>query len=331
MTGEDMPNTPRSGIARAEAASRLMDRQLSEEWTQGDETALEDWMQESLAHRVAYWRLEAAWEQTDRLAALRRPMRQTPPPAAPEGNWPQRRWMFFARIAAAVVIVGALALTGAFYANKPSVKSYATEIGGRETITLRDGSQIELNTDSTVRVALSNDERKVWLDKGEVFFQVRHNAKRPFVVIAEGHRIVDVGTKFSVRREARGLSVAVTEGEVRIEASGAKGKPTTLTAGQVALAGATSVSIAKKPVDELSTELKWRNGLIEFRYSTLADAAKEFNRYNRNKLVIADESAAKLTIVGTFGTNDVDAFVRLAKRVFGLRVSQRGDETVISR
>ncbi len=124
------------------------------------------------------------------------------------------------------------------------------------------------------------------------------------MVIASGHRIVDLGTKFTVRREARGLSVAVTEGRVQLETSDARGKPTTLTAGQVALADAKSVSIEKKPADELSTELKWRTGLIEFRYTTLAEAAREFNRYNRTKLVIADPGAAKLTVVGTFGTND---------------------------
>jgi transmembrane sensor len=318
--------TPPAANARADAASHLMDRQLSQSWNENDDTQLENWMNESLAHRVAYWRLEAAWEQTDRLAALRRPMRETPAQPAPARNWP-----FFARIAAAVVVVAALGAGAVFYAAEPAAKTYATEIGGRETITLRDGSQIELNTDSSVRVALSEGGRKVWLDKGEAFFQVRHNDKRPFVVIASGHRIVDIGTKFTVRRSMQGLSVAVTEGKVKLESSDAKIKPTMLTAGQVAVADAKSVSIVKKPVEVLSTELKWRTGLIEFRYTTLADAAKEFNRYNRNKLVIADEDAAKLTIVGTFGTNDVDAFVRLAQRVFGLHVVRHGDETVMSR
>ncbi len=318
--------TPPAADVRAEAASRLMDRQLSEGGKQGGDAELETWLDESLAHRVAYWRLEAAWDQTDRLAALRRPMRDASAGAAPARNWP-----FFGRVAAAVVLLAALGAGAAFYASEPAAKTYATEIGGRETITLRDGSQIELNTDSAVRVALSEGERKVWLDRGEAFFQVRHNDKRPFVVIASGHRIVDIGTKFTVRREARGLSVAVTEGKVKLESSDAHARPTMLVAGQVALADAKSVSIARKPVEELSTELKWRTGLIEFRYSTLGEAARQFNRYNRNKLIIADADAAKLTVVGTFATNDVDAFVRLAQRVFGLHVVQHEDETVISR
>ncbi len=321
-------NVPPASVARADAASRLMDRQLSEDCKEGDDAQLEEWLEGSPAHRVAYWRLEAAWEQTDRLAALRRPMRdaQAHLPASGKG-------FFLARIAAAVAVAAALGAGAALYVSEPDAKTYATEIGGRETITLRDGSQIELNTDLSVRVALSKGERKVWLDRGEAFFQIRHNAKQPFVVIASGHRIVDLGTKFTVRREQQGLSVAVTEGRVKLEASDARGKPseTTLVAGEVALADAKSVSVRKRPVDLISTELKWRTGLIEFRYTTLADAAKEFNRYNRNKLVIADQAAARLTVVGTFGTNDVDAFVRLAQRVFGLHVVVHEDETVIMR
>ena len=326
----DMPDTkaPLAAQARADAAARLIDRQLREDWKEDDEAELETWLGGSLAHRVAYWRLEAAWDQTDRLAALRRPMRETPP-----STTPLRSGFFFARIAAALVVIGALGAGGAFYIRAPAAKTYATEIGGRETITLRDGSQIELNTETSIRVALWGGERKVWLDKGEAFFQVRHDARHPFVVIASGHRIVDIGTKFSVRREDRSLSVAVTEGRVQLVTNDGHGKPSTtmLTAGQVALAGAKSVSIARKPVDELSTELKWRTGMIEFRYATLADAARQFNRYNSNKLIVADPAAAKLSVVGTFGTNDVDAFVRLAQRVFGLHVVHHETETVISR
>ncbi len=318
---------PPAAEARAHAVSRLIDRQLSEVWSESEDADLETWLDESFAHRVAYWRLEAAWEQTDRLAALRLPMRHQSTPTRPARNW-----TFFARIAAAVVLIAVVGAGAAFYVGGPATKTYATEIGGRETITLRDGSQIELNTETSIRVALASNEREVWLDKGEAYFQVRHNAKRPFTVIASGHRILDLGTKFTVRREARGLSVAVTEGRVQLETDDGKDKPstTTLTAGQIALADMKSVSIEKQPVDALTANLKWRSGLVVFKYTTLADAAKEFNRYNRNRLVIADPTAAKLTIVGTFSTNDVDAFVRLTQRVFGLRVTVRGDETVLS-
>ena len=71
--------------------------------------------------------------------------------------------------------------------------------------------------------------------------------------------------------------------------------------------------------------------MLVFKHTTLADAAAEFNRYNREKLVIADPAAAKLTIDGTFPTNDVGAFTDAAQTIFGLQVKNHGDEIVISR
>ena len=66
-------------------------------------------------------------------------------------------------------------------------------------------------------------------------------------------------------------------------------------------------------------------------WSTLADAVTEFNRYNRQKLVVADSAVAHLTIVGTFPINDVGMFVRANRELFNLHIVERGDETVISR
>ena len=70
---------PPADVARADAASRLLDRQLSEEWKEEDEAQLENWMDESLAHRVAFVRLETAWRRTERLAAFRTPYPRIPP------------------------------------------------------------------------------------------------------------------------------------------------------------------------------------------------------------------------------------------------------------
>ncbi len=70
------------------------------------------------------------------------------------------------------------------------------------------------------------------------------------------------------------------------------------------------------------TNWSWAGGVacLIFRYTTLADAAAEFNRYNSNKLVIADASVGRMKIVGTFATNNVAAFADIAQDILGLRV-----------
>src|SRR5262249_47175706 len=93
---------------------------------------------------------------------------------------------------------------------------YSTPVGGIDNVALADGSRMTLNTDTRIRVALTETERRIELDKGEGFFEVAKDPSRPFVVYAGNKRVVAVGTKFSVRRENDDVEVIVTEGRVRL-------------------------------------------------------------------------------------------------------------------
>ncbi len=81
----------------------------------------------------------------------------------------------------------------------------------------------------------------------------------------------------------------------------------------------------------LSNELGWRRGVLVFTRVTLAEATAEFNRYNTNKITIADPKTARITIGGTFQAGNINAFAHLVRILLGLRVEHRGNETVISR
>ena len=60
--------------------------------------------------------------------------------------------------------------------------TYATAVGGHKTLTLGDGSEVELNTDTIVRMPKVAGQRQVILDKGEAYFQIKHDAENPFIV-----------------------------------------------------------------------------------------------------------------------------------------------------
>jgi len=296
-------------------------------WSDADEAAFEAWLARSRAHRIAYWRQKSVWDNAQRLVALRPlsvPRRSAPGPRA------SRPLVF--KIAAAVIVVCAVGAGAVTYLRVPNYREavYSTPVGGRETITLFDGSQIELNTDTTLRVRKSATERSVLLERGEAFFNIKHDAARPFSVAAAGHRVVDLGTKFVVRNRPGQLEVSLLEGRARFEsATGAKA--TALLPGDVVVATAQTTKLTHKTDRELGTELGWRRGLLTFYRATLADAAAEMNRYNERKIVIADAVAAKELIDGTFPANDVDLFGRMAHSVLGLRVRDKGDGIVISR
>jgi transmembrane sensor len=310
---------------KARAAEWLMEHSLSENWSADDQARLDAWLAQSPAHEVAFARMEATWDRTERLAALNRPL--------PEITRRRRVAPVLLKLAAGFAVVAVLGAIAVNFFLQPQDRTFATPIGGHETVNFADGSRIELNTDTVVRTRMTTEERVVWLEKGEAFFQVKHDAMHPFIVVAGNHRVTDLGTQFVVRHEASDVQVAVVQGRVWLEASQMQraARSTLLTPGDIATATANTVSVKRGAAQALSSELGWRRGVLVFNHTTLADAAAQFNRYNRQKIVIADPVAASRTIGGTFPTNAVDDFTRLTQSVLGLRVNVRGEEIVISR
>lgn len=295
------------------------------DWDDCAGRAFQAWLEQSVSHRVAYLRLEEGWQRTERLAALRLPefRRAT----APRGN---SRWTkYFQGLAAAAAIAISI-LAGRAYFPAVSEDTYATPVGGREILTLFDGSHVELNTDTVVRLA--KHRRSAILLKGEAFFQIKHDANHPFVVMAAGHRITDLGTKFSVRDAPGKLEVAVLEGKAKIENIGAasSSRVAILTPGDVALATAGALSVTSNSIQTLANDTAWRHGVVIFRHMALADAANEFNRYNLKQLII-DPKVANLAIDGTFATDNLETFARIARSALGLRIENREHEILITR
>ena len=238
----------------------------------------------------------------------------------------------FAVGALAMVLVASLALGWRYYPTVQPV-SYRTALGDMASMSLADGSEATLSSDSRMLVALSRRERHVDLQQGEAFFHAAKDPDRPFVVAAGGRRIVAVGTRFSVRRDGAGLRVVVTEGLVRLESeTGPDGhrQPTTLLpAGSVALASNTGTLVRSGTVEEAEQYLSWRDGFLAFHDTPLADAAAEFNRYNARKIVIADKTVAAMRIGGNFRWSNTDVFVRLLEQGFPVRAERRGDAIVL--
>ena len=183
-----------------------------------------------------------------------------------------------------------------------------------------------------MRAAIDEDRRAVWLDRGEAYFEVAHDPSRPFVVYAGQRRVTVLGTKFSVRRVGDGIEVAVVEGRVRLDPlrDQAKAKPAVVTRGDLVIAKGEATLVTARSVEKVESELSWRQGMLVFDRSTLAEAVAEFNRYNQRKLVVDDPDIAALRIGGSFEAENIDAFARLLQDAFGLDVEDQGGEIVIS-
>ena len=311
------------------AATWLL-RRDEPDWSGNDESQLQAWLDESYAHKAAYWRLEYGWRAADRLAAIG--SAATPERAANRFEWPKWQWVALAASFAGFffAVPEAIRVTSSSVRISPTAAAFKTALGGHEQVALPDGSTIELDTSTVVRAAVSVKARDVWLDQGEAFFSVKHSLV-PFVVHAGPRLVTVLGTKFSVRRDGDNVRVAVIEGRVRV--SDAESRDSTSTAtidkGDMLEAEGGSTLIMQNAEPKVDQSLAWRDGLLVFDRTPLIQAADEFNRYNQRKIVVTGK-AAPILIGGSFKASNAEAFARLLHDAYGLRVEENGTEIKIS-
>src|SRR5690606_6140981 len=125
-----------------------------------------------------------------------------------------------AGIAALVLSLGGVAFLRQSEGPRPlATQAFRTVVGQQEAVTLPDGSTVTLNTDTRVRTVADSEKRLVYLDRGQAFFQVAKDPRRPFVVTAGGRTVTAVGTAFDVRVDEGTFRVVLVEGRVRVEAA----------------------------------------------------------------------------------------------------------------
>jgi transmembrane sensor len=319
-----------------EAAAAWLARRESGVWTEQEQSALTTWLNESTLHRVAFLRLEAGWEKSVRLKALaagaataNRPRaadwRASPFFRRPRLQPALRGWQQWrSRVAMAAMLL--VAVTTAIYLSISLTRNdYSTPIGGLALVPLQDGSKLTLSSGSRVSVDMSERERRIDLKTGEAFFEVAHDATRPFVVRAGDRTVTAVGTQFSVRREGDDVRVVVTEGKVRVERIAVGNSSSFLTAGAIARTDGGVVRVQKGSAAEAEQVLSWRAGYLSFDETTLADAVAEFNRYSSRQIVIDDDSIAAVRISGKFRSTNASEFTYLLNSGFGIQVRESTD------
>jgi transmembrane sensor len=333
----------------------------------------EAWLEASPDHRAAYEAIEQTWAMLQKTAeapailALRhetvlRLTRHTSQHLRPI----RALTGAVAVIAFGVVAVGVLAparfpdaLIAWMRDLWPGDSHYSTTTGERLSATLRDGSQITLDTQSELEVAFTKAERTVRLRHGQAFFEVAKDKTRPFVVEVNNRRFIAVGTAFDVRLDDDQIRVTMIEGVVRVEhaqpraGSAGSGSPsatsevasespegsgvtgaarppraeTFLSAGEQLIVDRHSEDRVRAADTERATS--WRRGQLMFDSARLGDAIAEINRYSETKIELADPALADVRISGSFATGRSGVFVEAVTTYFPIQVSASSERAVI--
>jgi transmembrane sensor len=117
---------------------------------------------------------------------------------------------------AAAAIIACVVGGAGLYLYAQTNLNYETGIGEQRFVKLVDGSTMELNSRSRVRIRYSSLERDVDLIEGQALFHVAKDSARPFIVHSGSILVRAVGTQFDVYRKSSGTTITVVEGLVAV-------------------------------------------------------------------------------------------------------------------
>jgi transmembrane sensor len=219
---------------------------------------------------------------------------------------PRRLWHRYTVAASMLIALAAAALYG--WDQLYREPTYATSLGEQRSITLSDGSRVELNSRSRLRVTFTHALRTVELEEGQALFQVTKNVARPFIVRSGATQVRAVGTQFDVNRTPTATIVTVLEGRVAVTEGVPRASQANTSSEGIYLAAGEQLSVspqaASKPARANVTKATaWTHQRVLLDSATLGVAAAEFNRYSARKLTVEDTGATPLQLSGVFTTD----------------------------
>lgn len=296
------PGRTRAQEEAAEWLARLGNHSISTQTVR----EFRDWRDDPV-NDAAYEEAEAFWEASGKHAADPGILKMTQE-ALDRGR---RRigwcaWLRGPRLAGALTLAGLAGAGVTVVTVQQLTPTYTTRDIEQKVVRLEDGSRVHLNVDSAVRVRFRDGERRLELTRGEAFFDVAHDAARPFVVQADGARIRALGTKFDVRRQDGGVAVTLLQGSVQVSPEGGRGAVVLAPNQQALVAGG---AVHRTAADAARTT-SWTTGRLVFRDTPLAAAVAEVNRYSDRKVELVGPGLGAQPVSGFFDVGDAESFAR---------------------
>jgi transmembrane sensor len=204
---------------------------------------------------------------------------------------------------------------------------YVTGIGEQRAVSLADGSTIELDAGSRLRVHFDPRERNVDLLEGQALFHVAKDPQRRFIVRSGTTHVEAVGTQFDVSREASGTVVTVLDGRVAVSASDRDAAPLFASAGEQVILTAQAASKPAHP--DVSAATAWRERKLVFVSSPLTQVISEYNRYHEKRLVIGDPALSSFRISGVFSASDAESLIAFLRAQSNIEVRESDREILL--
>jgi len=311
-----------------------------------------EWLRRSPEHIQAYLEVSGVWSElpssdpegrfdiADLIARARNepdviplsPVNPRLAPAPPAAELRALRKLSRRPVPAAAALALLTSITALFlWINSDTTRSYSTGIGEQRTIQLQDGSTVELNARSKVKVRLTERRRDVVLLEGQALFSVAKDKQRPFVVRAGDAQVRAVGTEFDVYKKQAETVVTVVEGRVEtyLGADGADAAAIMLSAGEQLTV--LPHTVTKPTRADTVAATAWVQKRLIFEETPLNEVAEEFNRYNRRPLAIDDAELQTLKISGVYSSTDPASLINFLRSQNSINVIETENQVRVVR
>lgn len=331
-----------------EQAARWYAETRDNEFSEKNLKELETWLAENPEHQAAFDEIQQTSLFVDELLPEGSPERKgllnryTLPgksPASPLNIFFRWQHVWKNAFAAAAMIVLVVLSISVFMDIWPqhseiAVESFHTAIGEIHEVVLKDGSLMNLNTNTRATTKFSHNQRLVELSDGEAFFDVVRDENRPFLVRALGGEVRVLGTAFNVRNRCGKVVVEVARGQVMVRKLGTRENNIN---GQAIVSADQWVSYrkwegpGKVQTGHFKCALAWQEKKLMFHSEPLADVLKQIEDYYPVRLKLAHSGPAKELMTGTFDNSSLEEILGSIQIAFNLKAIREDGVVVLQK
>lgn len=216
-----------------------------------------------------------------------------------------------------------------------NLKQLSLEVprGGEFKVVLEDSTEVWLNSESKLIYpeSFAQNERRV-IVKGEAYFKVTKDPKRPFYVETDGQQVRVYGTEFNIRSYAEDKQVYTTliEGSIALSKLNEKSGELLLTPGHQALFDKREATTFVQSVDT-AVVTSWKKGRFVFEGQNLEQIMCDLSRWYNFDYKFKEESLRRIEFMGSIPRyNDFPSTLALLKKSGGIEFHLEGSTVIIS-
>ena len=297
--------------------------------------AVMEWMKENTTNQEYYNQFKKIWDSSKELAAestvdvakawerfQKRVVGQQEPAKILK---PRFSWI---RVAASIILVAALGIAVIMLVNKNSAPTEVVAQTQQNVLidTLSDGSVVTLNKNSAITYPskFKGNTRAIAL-KGEAFFNVTPDKKKPFIISVNDVQVTVIGTSFNIKSENGNTEVVVETGIVQVTRSG---KTVVLNAGEKIIMDANDSTASKEVVsDKLYNYYRSKEFVCD--ETPLWKLVQVLNEAYDAKIIIGRKELNDMRITTTFYNESLEKVLDIIHLTFDITVIKKEDGQII--